>query len=51
MKYSEPMVIQGNDEITPRSDCNKNFNCNDKNAFSCFLFLFSCAGIFSCNAY
>ena len=27
MKYSEPLVVQGTSEVTPRSTCTEKFNC------------------------
>lgn len=37
MKYSEPLVVQGTSEVTPRSTCTEKFNCTTGAKFSCLL--------------
>ena len=38
MKYSEPLVVQGTSEVTPRSTCTEKFNCTTGAKFSCWEF-------------
>ena len=52
MKYSEPLVVQGTSEVTPRSTCTEKFNCTTGAKFSCLLgIFFHCSGTFSCTAF
>ena len=45
MKYSEPLVVQGTSEVTPRSTCTEKFNCTTGAKFSCLLgIFFHCSG-------
>ena len=39
MKYSEPLVVQGTSEVTPRSTCTEKFNCTTgENSLACWEF-------------
>lgn len=52
MKYSEPLVVQSADDVTPRSTCSYQYDCTDNVKFSCLLgWFFTCSDIFSCKSF